>query len=652
MKPAYRSIASSLFIMPWQKRIHVLADLAVLSIAFWVAYLVRFEFAIPAREIPSFYHQLPLTVLLQLLVLASVDSYVLIWRYIGLNDLRRFLTAALVSGALLLALRVFLPESAAIWRVPLSVALIDIILGFGGLVLVRVLRRWVYERFNQPVAQSLSPSHSPSVRKPALLIGAGRAGKFAADALRQGPDQGLEIVGFIDDDRQKRGAVVAGLKVLGSMEDLPRLVKEYNVDHVIITIARASRAEIRSIVTLCEKVPVPARIIPTMQELLCGRVEINWIREIQIEDLLGRSPVQLEASEAEQFIAGRVVMVTGAGGSIGSELCRQVIRFNPSNLILLERSEPALFSIESELRQRFPTRRVTAMLADITDSNRLAEIFSAWKPSVVIHAAAHKHVPMLESHPAEGIANNVFGTLRLATAAAHHGVETFVLISSDKAVRPTSVMGTTKRVAELIIQGLNQRYNTRFVAVRFGNVIGSTGSVVPIFKAQIKRGGPVTVTHPDMTRFFMTIPEAAQLVIDAASIGQGGEVFILDMGEPVRILDLAKDLIRLSGLIPFEDIDIQFTGKRPGEKLYEELDLDGERLDATRHPKVFIGNIVPEPLERVEAIVQRLAVGLETRDPDTLKAILMEAVPEATLEIRTTRKEQVAERSTSLSATA
>jgi FlaA1/EpsC-like NDP-sugar epimerase len=373
------------------------------------------------------------------------------------------------------------------------------------------------------------------------------------------------------------------------------------------------------------------KIIPGLYEILQGKVTVSRIRDVQIEDLLGREPLILEEGELAGFLAGRTVMVTGAGGSIGSELTRQVVRFRPSHLLLVEQAEFALFEIDRELRRLYPELSIVPLVADVGDEGRLQSIFETFRPEVVLHAAAHKHVPLMESNPTEAIKNNVLATKIAGELAGEYGAEAFVLVSTDKAVRPTSVMGASKRVAELVVQNLASRFRTRFVAVRFGNVMGSTGSVIPIFREQIARGGPLTVTDPQVVRYFMTIPEAAQLVLQAGAMGEGGEIFVLDMGEPVRILDLAKDMASLSGLKPFEDIDIVFTGLRPGEKLFEELQLSGEAIAKTRHPKILIGKIQPYPAAAVERALHRLSEYSLNGQDGAIRTVLRDLLPEARL---------------------
>jgi len=401
------------------------------------------------------------------------------------------------------------------------------------------------------------------------------------------------------------------------------------INHVIITIAHASRHQIHRIVKICEEIPVKVRIIPQLYEIIDGHVEISRIRDVQIEDLLGREPVELDKESISRELAGKTVMVTGAGGSIGSELARQVERFQPAQLLLVERAESALFDIDSELRAANPNQSIVPLVADVGDESRMRPIFDAYSPQVVIHAAAHKHVPLMESNSTEAVHNNVLNTRRLAELAGEFGAEVFVLVSTDKAVRPTSIMGATKRAAELVVQDLSQNYHTRFVAVRFGNVIGSAGSVIPIFREQIRNGGPVTITDKRMKRYFMTIPEAAQLVLQASVIGRGGEVFILHMGEPVRIMDLAETLITLSGLKPHEDIQIVETGMRPGEKLYEELRFETEETVPTSHPKIFINKLATAEPGTVGTALKVLDRLVRERNEDELRRFLNDLIPEA-----------------------
>jgi FlaA1/EpsC-like NDP-sugar epimerase len=453
----------------------------------------------------------------------------------------------------------------------------------------------------------------------------------AREIIARRGDTGLDIQGFVDDDPLKFKSKVQGVKVLGNINDLPVLVRKLNIDHVIITIAQGTRQQFRRILDVCDAIPVRVRTIPSLSEIVQGKLEISRIRDIEIEDLLGREPVKLDVAHLRQFVGNRTVLVTGAGGSIGSELARQVAKFEPANLLLVERAEFALFNIDHELRKSWPDLNIIPLVADIGDESRMHQIFQDFSTDVVIHAAAHKHVPMMEMNTCEAVKNNVLGTNLLGELCGRYGVDTFVLISTDKAVRPSSIMGATKRVAELVVQELNKKFQTRYVAVRFGNVIGSAGSVIPIFRKQIKSGGPVTVTHPEMKRYFMTIPEAAQLVLQAGALGKGGEIFVLDMGEPVRILDLAEQTIALSGLTPYSEMEIKFTGIRPGEKLFEELETTGEQISKTRHPKIFIGNIAASPEGKIKNALAEMRDIVSHGDENRLRVLLAKLLPEASI---------------------
>lgn len=605
-------------------------DIVVLTGSFVIAYLLRFEFALGPEEISNLLHQLPYVLLLQIVALRLVGINNYIWRFIGMNELKSFLIAAASSSSVMFALRIWLPESMEVWIVPFSITIIDTILTFGGLLAVRIAWRTIFE-FHDRRARESEPASHDRVAKRTLVIGAGRVGIMAAREIQNRSQRDFDIRGFVDDDPNLRKAVSQGVPVIGTTADLPRLVALHEIDQVIIAIAEVSRPQIKRITSICDAIPVKVQIIPAMYEILEGKVNYSRIRDVQIEDLLGRDPVHLDQEQIQGLVTDRVALVTGAGGSIGSELARQVARFNPSTLLLVERAEPALFSIDRELRDTWPGLNIVPLMADVGDRERMQSILATYYPAIVLHAAAHKHVPLMEANPGEAIKNNVLATHHLVEQVANAGVEVFVLISTDKAVKPRSVMGATKRMAELVVQSFNGRYPTRFVAVRFGNVIGSAGSVIPIFREQIKKGGPVTVTHPDMVRYFMTIPEASQLVLQAAAIGEGGEIFVLDMGEPVKIVELAKDTIRLSGLKPDEDIEIVFTGLRPGEKLFEELEIHGEGMVKTKHPKIFTGKIATMPPERVDLALRQLAAAAQIGGEAQMRALLDSVVPEADL---------------------
>lgn len=612
------------------RRTQFVLDLATLTAAFLLAYLLRFDFRIPERSLGYAMVQLPLVVLLQFSALLLLRVYNFVWRYVGIREIETFLRAAVYSALPLFALRFGLPDAYQAWRVPLSVIVMDTVLAFGGLLAMRVLRRVLYERYERDY-RALDAADEGRT-KPVLLVGAGRAGILAVREIQNRGDMDLVPMGFVDDDPLKQGMVIHGVRVLGSSQDIPRLARDLPVDHVILTMVDAGPEAVRRIVGICERERLKVRTVPGLYEVLAGKVSISRFRDVEIEDLLGRDPVQLEETLLETFLTGKTVMVTGAGGSIGSELVRQIARFNPRRLVLFERAEFALFEIDRELRTLWPELAVDARVGDVCDGARVEEVLAEVGPEVIFHAAAHKHVPLMEVNPAEAVKNNVLGTRALGEAAGRHGVEAFILISTDKAVRPTSVMGTTKRLAELVVQKLDGDHPaTRFLAVRFGNVLDSAGSVIGIFRRQIAQGGPVTVTHPEMRRYFMTIPEASQLVLQAGAMGRGGEIFVLDMGEPVAILELAEKMIRLSGFEPDLDVAIHFTGVRPGEKLFEEIELEGEDMSKTRHPKIFVGQLQPRPAEWVDATVARLRDVAGGGDPEAVRRTLAELVPESEL---------------------
>lgn len=440
--------------------------------------------------------------------------------------------------------------------------------------------------------------------KRTLIIGAGSAGTMVARQLLKSKESDLQPVGFIDDDAKKHHLDIMGIPVLGGVDKIDVIVKKIKIDNIVIAIPSLSRKELNAIFKECAKTDAKTQILPMLEDLMTGKLSVNQFRDVQVEDLLGRDPVVLNDDKISEDISNKVVLVTGAGGSIGSEICRQIAQFNPDKLVLLGHGENSIYSIEMELKESFSGSNIEfiPVIAEIQDAKKMMAVMETFQPDVVYHAAAHKHVPLMERNPEEAVKNNMIGTLNVANAASWQGVKTFVMISSDKAVNPTSVMGATKRLAEMIVQHMDESSNTKFVAVRFGNVLGSRGSVIPLFKRQIEKGGPVTVTHPEMVRFFMTIPEASRLVIQAGVLAQGGEIFVLDMGEPVKIVDLAKNLIKLSGY-SIDEIGIEYTGTRPGEKLYEELLKDDEVGEHQVHPKIYVGKTSELYISEIEEII-------------------------------------------------
>ncbi|OAT80995.1 hypothetical protein A6P54_13450 [Bacillus sp. MKU004] len=441
-------------------------------------------------------------------------------------------------------------------------------------------------------------------KKRALIIGAGSGGSMLVRQLIKSHDTDLEPIGFIDDDAKKQKLQIYGVTVLGGTKDIPHIVEKYNIENIIIAIPSLKKGQLQEVYQECSKTNAKTQIMPMIEDIVSGKISVNQFRDVQVEDLLGREPVELDIKSISAKLTGKTILVTGAGGSIGSEICRQVSKFKPKKLLLLGHGENSIYTIDMELRNKHREEfEIIPIIADIQDRSRIFEVMEVHTPDVVYHAAAHKHVPLMEYNPKEAVKNNVIGTKNVAEAADTFGVGTFVLVSSDKAVNPTNVMGSTKRIAEMVIQNLDKNSSTNFVAVRFGNVLGSRGSVIPLFKRQIQLGGPVTVTHPDMTRYFMTIPEASRLVMQAGALARGGEIFVLDMGEPVKIVDLAKNLIKLSGY-NIDEIGIKYAGIRPGEKMYEELLGENEVHGKAIFPKIFIGKTVEFDYSHVANLVE------------------------------------------------
>ncbi|MDD2233813.1 MAG: nucleoside-diphosphate sugar epimerase/dehydratase [Desulfitobacteriaceae bacterium] len=578
--------------------IFLLIDAVLVNLAVFISFYMRFGFEgtgkIPQEYFTSltYNHTAWVATLVYLAVFYVFGMYNRLWQYASSGELVLIIFAATIGSGGTVALVYFL----APLRIPNTVAIylwfLVIFLIGGSRFIWRILRE-----------NAFTP-YVPGSQKQVLIIGAGDAGVVAVRELKKHNLREGRPVGFVDDSVKKQKMHIMGIPVLGTRTDIPRIVKGHNIDEVIIAMPSASGETVKAIIKICEKTGVDLKIMPGVFNVLSGSVDTTAIRQVQVEDLLGRDPVAVDLQQVAGYLTGATVMVTGGGGSIGSEICRQVIKFNPFKLVIVGQGENSVFDIEQELHTGYPSLNVATEIMDIKDRDKVQLVFQKYNPGVVFHAAAHKHVPLMERNPEEALKNNIVGTYNLAEAADAFKVKTFVLISTDKAVNPTSFMGATKRVAEMIIQSLDKRSATRFVAVRFGNVLGSRGSVIPTFKRQISRGGPVTVTHPDMIRYFMTIPEASQLVIQAGSMAQGGEIFILDMGNPVKIVDLARDLIKLSGFEPDVDIPIKFTGIRPGEKLYEELLTAEEGTSHTKHTRIFVAK--PNDLDnaRIAQIIQ------------------------------------------------
>jgi len=594
----------------------ILHDLTAAILAWWFAYLLRFNFELPIDFQVDLFQTMIWVVPLQALVFWGFSLYRGIWRFASVADLRRILFAVAVATALIpLVLGLFRVNAI----VPRSVLVIDPLL----LMLMMGGSRLFYRLWKENLLYGDFQLHG----EPVLVLGAGEAGVALSKELARSND--WHLVGFLDDDPSKQGRTLNGFRVHGKLDELPHWTGQFGVSQVIIAIPSASHKERKRVIDLTNQSGVKALIVPSFDELLSRRVAISQLRSVELDDLLGRDAVTLDSDGLHTQLTDQVILVTGAGGSIGSELCRQIARFAPRKLVLYEAGEFALYNIEQELSKNFQALDIAYLAGDVRDEVRLNQVFSEYHPTVVFHAAAYKHVPLMEKHNSwQAVRNNVFGSWQVAKCAQEHGTEKFVLISTDKAVNPTNVMGTTKRMAEIVCQGLQKVSGTRFVIVRFGNVLGSNGSVIPKFREQIAKGGPITVTHPEITRFFMSIPEAAQLVMQASCMGKGGEIFVLDMGEPVKIVDLAKDLIRLSGLSG-DDIKIEFTGLRPGEKLYEELLVNEESTLPTPHPKLRIARARSVTDDEFNAMLDWVKNGTAKSD-DEVRTHLCRWVPEYT----------------------
>jgi FlaA1/EpsC-like NDP-sugar epimerase len=598
----------------WRKPIIWTTQLGIFALSVFAAFLLRFDFSVPREQYHHLATALMVLVIVKIIVFRTAKLDRGLWRYVSVIDMVRVGVGNLIASSIACAVILAISSSGF----PRSLYAIDFLLcllATGGL---RFTVRLIQE------ATSRTLIREANVRN-ALIYGAGESGTVLLREIRNNPKLPYKVVGFVDDEREKHDLRVAGIKVLGNGNDLKFLVKRYGIEIILIAIPSASGVEMTRILQMCHTAGIECKTVPGLGEIIENHGLAGQIREVAVEDLLGRNPIRLEENQIRASIKGKVILVTGAAGSIGSEICRQIAQFEPAGIVGFDNAESPLFDIDQEMRQAFPTISFYAEIGSIQNRARLDEVFRLYQLVVVYHAAAYKHVPLMESHVFEAIENNVLGTYNVAVAAAEHGVEDMVMISSDKAVRPTNVMGATKRVAELILLAL-QNGRTKYVAVRFGNVLGSNGSVIPIFKKQIASGGPVTVTHPDMRRFFMTIPEACQLVLQASAIGEGGQICVLDMGHPVKIVDLARNLILLSGLKPDKDIKIEFSGMRPGEKLYEELSTLLEDTIPTEHEKirVFVGNGMPE--DDMVTWLDELRRICEVRDAGRLVVALKEIV--------------------------
>jgi len=611
----------------------IFSDVLIFALSIIISYLFRFEFSLSPFYIQQIKTVLLWIIPLKIIVFLFSGVYRGMWRYTSIRDFWLLARACLLSTLLILAVILYMGDFQGYSR---AIFIIDGVLTFlliGGKLMA--IRSYFAGYANPKTREGLFPKVT---YKKVLIIGAGAAGEKILREIIENYQLPYKVVGFIDDDPDKKGRSIHGTPVLGDVDNLPDILEKENVQEILIAIPSASGEQIRHVVEACQKCAVSYKIVPGIGDLIDGRVSVKALRDISYEDLLGRKPVQLDITGIRNYLDGKTVLITGCGGSIGSELCRQVIKYQPNSIILLDSSESNLFNIQMELQNEQYFHHCEAVLAHIQNRQLMNDIFKKYKPQVVFHAAAYKHVPMLEKNPWEAVFNNIVGSRMVMEMSLKHQVERFVLVSTDKAVRPTNVMGTSKRVTELIMQSL-QGNGTRFMAVRFGNVVGSSGSVIPLFRRQIEQGGPVTVTHPEINRYFMTIPEASQMILQAGAMGEGGEIFVLRMGTPVKISDMARDLIRLSGKEPDVDIKIVFTGLREGEKLYEELITVGEDILPTGHEKVMVlrsnehssdVQFLLKTKEKLNKAIDDLAKEAQSHDGKTIKKKLKEIVPEYT----------------------
>lgn len=590
-------------------------DLVMVSFAWLLAYFVRFNFTPADLSWGSYFNTLPIVLAAQGVVLWFTGLYRGVWRFASIPDLWN-ITRAVLIGALVAVLSLFLYNR--LQGVPRTILVLYPIF----LVLMLGAPRLLYRMWKD---HGLNTRYVPEAKR-VLILGAGRAGEMLVRDMRR--ESEYKPVGFLDDSPRLKGSKLHGLPVIGAIDKLKEAVDKNDIDLVMIAMPSATSTQMRRVVGLCEKAEVTFRTLPRLQDLVSGQSALKEMREVAIDDLLGRDPVALDWKHISESLAGKTVLVSGGGGSIGSELCRQISKLGPSTLILLEQSEFNLYTIETELRRAYPNLALYSCLVDVADKVAVEHVLETYRPEVIFHAAAYKHVPMLEYQAREAVHNNVLGTRTLATAADKYGCGTFVMVSTDKAVNPANVMGASKRAAEIFCQSLDKQSKTRFITVRFGNVLGSAGSVVPLFRKQIEAGGPVTVTHPEITRFFMTIPEASQLIMQAGAMGVGGEIFVLDMGEPIKVIYLAEQMIRLSGKVPGKDIEITYTGLRPGEKLFEELFHDQECLAETSHEKILLAQCRLADWVQVQEVMGLMEKACDLYDEAECKRLLKKLVPE------------------------
>ena len=593
----------------------VIADIILINVAYLVSFYIRLGTVYNEIYNDIYVAYLPLILLSYVGLLAMFKMYRGIWKIAGIDEVIYGATACFLAGVINFVVSEFMP-----FRVPRVVTILSCFF-----ITVFILTYRLSYRFIRRISVYGNVFNGKGER--ALIVGAGACGQLLIEEIRKNPSVNYNIVGLIDDNPNKRHTYLKGIKVLGNRNEILEVVKNLKVNTIFIAIPSMKPEEKSKLLEICKEAKAKVKIVPSFYESIDNAIDLKQIRDVDLKDLLGREEIHLDKNGISDYLTNKVVLVTGGGGSIGSELCRQIATFNPKKLLILDIYENNAYDLQNELNRKVPELDKEVLIASVRDKIRLEEIFEEYKPNVIFHAAAHKHVPLMEVNPQEAIKNNVVGTLNVAECADKYRCDKFVLISTDKAVNPTNVMGATKRLCEMIVQAINVRSKTDFVAVRFGNVLGSNGSVIPLFQKQISEGGPVTLTHKDIVRYFMLIPEAAQLVLQAGAYAKGGEIFVLDMGKPVKIYDLAVNLIKLSGFEPFKDIDIKITGLRPGEKLYEELLMDEEGLEETGHKKIFIGKPAKFDLDNLKSEINEINEIAKVGDTNLLRIKLKEIVP-------------------------
>lgn len=594
----------------------ILIDIFLINVAYLLSFYIRYEFNVRAEHIGIYIKTLPVIIAIYIIALSIFKMYRSMWRIAGIDEVIHGIMACFIAMVTNFLFMELLPH-----RVPRVVTMLACIF-----IIIFILGVRLSYRFLGRIIDYINALKTEG-KENILIVGAGHYAQILIAEIRGEKSAQYNLIGLIDDNKNKINTYLNGFKVLGNSRDIPEIISKKHIDLVLIAIPSLDAEGKKEIIEICQKSKVKVKIMPGVSELLNEEVNLNKMRDVDLKDLLGRDEVKLDKSGISEYLTNKTVLVTGAGGSIGSELVRQISMFNPKKLVLLDIYENSVYDLQNELSRKMPNLNKDVIIASVRDRQKIEEIFKEYKPQVVFHAAAHKHVPLMEFNPSEAIKNNALGTLNVGECAHKYKADKFVLISTDKAVNPTNVMGATKRLCEMVVQGLDKESKTEFVAVRFGNVLGSNGSVIPLFKNQIKEGGPITLTHKDITRYFMLIPEAAQLVLQAGAYASGGEIFVLDMGKPVKIYDLAENLIRLSGLVPHRDIKIEVTGLRPGEKLYEELLMDEEGLTQTKHEKIFIGKPGDFTIDNVSKNINKLLNACTLGDKDFIRTTLKEVVP-------------------------